>query len=74
MHNPKAETVDDALRSIEKASQHPTRQLARELVEKRRTPTYNFETAPRELKRVMYGGTVRFKRQSLFSRLLLWWR
>lgn len=74
MNTPKPETVADALRSIERASTHP-RELARQAVQHHheKSAAYDFETAPKELKRVMYSGTVRFKRRSWLARLI-WWR
>lgn len=67
-------TIDAALAGIERASTHP-RELARQAVQRHRerATEYDFEKAPRELKTVMYGGTVRFKRRSWLARLL-WWR
>lgn len=71
---PENKLIDDALASIERASEHP-RILARKAIQQHREKSvaYDFETAPRELKRVMYGGTVRFKRRGWLARLL-WWR
>lgn len=67
--------VAEALECLNRTLESP-RTLARKAVQRRRekSAAYNFETAPKELKRVMYGGVVRFKRRSLLSRLLLWWR
>lgn len=68
-------TVDDVIADLESQELHPLRQLSRKLVEQYRitsrsaAPEYDFDAAPKELKRVMYGGTVRWSRRSLWSKL-----
>lgn len=69
------QSVNDVLTSIENAELHPTRQLARRLVNEYRKgsaidPRYDFNAQPRELRAIMYGAAVRFSRRRLWSRIL----
>lgn len=69
--------IEAALRSIENAErgeEHP-RTLAHLLVAQYRatanaTPEYDFDHAPKELKKVVYDAAVRFSRRRLWARLL----
>lgn len=74
---PTPNDIHHALRSIENAERDPEhpRSLAHRLVAQHRasahaTPEYDFDHAPKELKRVVYGATVRFSRRRLWARLL----
>lgn len=71
---PDSKSVNAALAAIERATKSP-RELARERVAlyRAKRAEYDFESAPRELKAIVYSGTMRFRRRSLLARLL-WWR
>lgn len=67
----KIEVVDAALKRIESASK-PARQLAREAVERHRAvkePDYDFDAAPKELKAVLYGAALRYRKRSWWARI-----
>ncbi len=66
--------ITAALNGIARASTHP-RELAREAVARYRQGSatgacYDFNSAPMELRRVVYDAAVRFSRRRWWSRLL----
>lgn len=64
------------LRAVDNNLPH-ARDIARTAVAKYRrgtaiNPTYDFSAQPKELRQVVYDGTVRFSRRRWYSRLILW--
>lgn len=71
MTNPSPNDIDAVLAQVERQSKSP-RELAREAVERHRAvkePDYDFDTAPKELKAVLYGAALRYRKRSLWSRI-----
>lgn len=71
MSEPSPEAVDATLAQIERQSKSP-RELAREAVGRHRAvkePEYDFDAAPKELKAVLYGAALRYRKRSWWSRL-----
>lgn len=71
MTNPSSNDIEVTLNRIESASKSP-RELAREAVERHRAvkePDYDFDAAPKELKAIVYGAALRYRKRSLWSRI-----
>lgn len=75
MTKPTPQSVDEVIATLESQQLHPTRQLARRLVNEYRKgsaidPRYDFNSQPRELRAIMYGAAVRFSRRRWWTRIL----